>query len=386
MQKGYGDFTIIPEFKTYAGVFLPERDLGEGQKQISVLYSNEEEYKAYKDQLEKEGFLKISENDIPLFYAYKKGDISVFVNFFPKLTKTHIYYGKNLPAFKGEYDGNKKAQPSITQCTVGGMSYAIKLADGSFIVIDGGFNEKGGKEELYSVLKKDLPESEKPCISMWFFTHPDIDHIELATAFIREYREKVNIRGIAYGFSDSVEFTSVDTEKIRKNIRNLEDSIKALPDTPVYYLYTGDVFDFCGVRVTVLWTGDSMYPCVYTTPNDLSAAFRFEFEKGKRAVFFGDCMNSACRQMGLVYGEYLKCEIFQVTHHGLIGGNTETYKLVNPDICFWPVPEDVFWGKNDAKYKWCLGEGGCDYNRWIRDDSVRRRTHYHKGSLATVFV
>ena len=38
------------------------------------------------------------------------------------------------------------------------------------------------------------------------------------------------------------------------------------------------------------------------------------------------------------------------------------------------------------RYKYCLGEGGCDYNAYIRDDSIKKREHYHNGTTSTILM
>ena len=85
------------------------------------------------------------------------------------------------------------------------------------------------------------------------------------------------------------------------------------------------------------------------------------------------------------YGDYLKSDVLQVTHHGLIGGDKELYELINPEICFWPINEERFLGLTpNQRYQWCLGEGGCDYNKYLRDENIRIREHYHFGDTISI--
>ncbi len=81
------------------------------------------------------------------------------------------------------------------------------------------------------------------------------------------------------------------------------------------------------------------------------------------------------------------CYILQVSHHGLIGGYKRLYQIVDPEICFWPTAERRFLGlKEGQRYQWCLGEGGCDYNAYLRDNSIRERTHYTHSTTTTIKV
>ena len=36
------------------------------------------------------------------------------------------------------------------------------------------------------------------------------------------------------------------------------------------------------------------------------------------------------------FGSYLKCDVLQLTHHGL-DGTLESYKLYDPTYCLWPA-------------------------------------------------
>ena len=388
----------IPAFKTRGGVTSPTLDMGNGAVQICIDGANFEECKSYENQLLESGFQKHISREIPagserahninLFYLYAREDMQIALTYAAALRKIQIIASPPRPLYtKGAAEGQKTV-PSITQCTTVGMGYVIQLTDGSFVLIDGGLKVESGVEEVYTILTEKAPRGEKPVISMWFFTHPDIDHIGLATAFLDTYRDKVDIRGFGYSFPPYVRYTCMNNDEIHEDAAAFEESIRRnFPTTPVYYLYMGDVYAFAGAEAEILWTGDMLHPAVTCSPNDVSAAIRFRFESGKTAVFFGDCMHQACQQMALTYGDSLKCDVFQITHHGLIGGDIGAYKLLDPDICFWPVGEKRFYGKFESDtFNWCIGEGGCDYNQWIRDDSVRRRTHLHQGKIETITI
>lgn len=168
----------------------------------------------------------------------------------------------------------------------------------------------------------------------------------------------------------------------------LEENIKIYyPDAEIHTPHTGAAYRFPGAEMEFLWTGDMMFPYYYMTANDMSLALRFRFTSGRTALIFGDCMQHALRLMTAMYGDYLKSDVLQVTHHGLIGGERGTYEMVDPEICLWATSEKRFAGVLEGqKFQWCIGEGGCDYNSWIRDDTVRRRQHYAQDESTTVLM
>jgi hypothetical protein len=69
-----------------------------------------------------------------------------------------------------------------------GMVYAVRLADGSFIVVDGGMPAYGNADRLYNALKE-YSNDEKPVIAAWLITHGHEDHIGGLTTFVEKYYE-----------------------------------------------------------------------------------------------------------------------------------------------------------------------------------------------------
>ncbi len=389
----------IPEYKTVPGLTLPPKSIIKGETLQIIQNTLSDEVRAYGAQLEKSGFTKYAAREIPagsenplmnLFYTYIRDDMHIFVFFAAALRTVLISAAAPgaLPATAlPQYI--KKASPSVTQCHItSGMCYAVQNADGSFILMDGGVYFKEDAERLYAFLQKKTPVGEKPHVALWLFSHPDVDHVQLATEFMREYKEKVIISAVAYQFpdADSISYSYQDTAAVRADAAALEESIRQhYPDAVYYPLHTGQVYRFPGVEIEILWTADLLFPHAFMTANCSSAAWRMRFDSGRTALFLGDCMHDACRRMAYTYGDYMKSDIFQVTHHGLLGGEKVLYQLIDPAVCLWSTSEARFNGKLEGqKYQWCIGEGECDYNAWIRDDTVRRREHYHHGETTTL--
>ena len=44
------------------------------------------------------------------------------------------------------------------------------------------------------------------------------------------------------------------------------------------------------------------------------------------------------------------------------------YQYVDPDICFWAIDKERY-----ETSPWCLGQNGCDFNVWIRNDKIKDR-------------
>ena len=392
----------IPKYKTVAGLTLPESDIIPGHTQICIHNTNMEECSNYAKSLEEKGYTKYDEREISagseksynknLFYTYTKDSEVIFVFGMASLGIVHIVATTNAPlpsVGKIDVSDSDVITPSVIQCKLSkGMIYIVQLADGNFILIDGDKHCDDDTKALYEFMMSKTKSCEKPKIVMWMFTHPDCDHIVLATDFIKEYSKSVDISFFAYQFPDcdKVEFVYIDSQKIKSDIVALESNIKTYcPDSTIYTLHAGQVYNFKGVQFEILLTADTIYPYSYTSANDASAAWRVNFNNGKTVMFLGDCMQYLCRQIAYVYGDYLKSDVLQVTHHGLIGGDIGLYKYIDPEICLWSTSEKRFLGTLEGQtYQWCIGEGGCDFNRWLRDDSVLVRKHYHLGETAVI--
>ena len=92
-------------------------------------------------------------------------------------------------------------------------------------------------------------------------------------------------------------------------------------------------------------------------------------------MVLGDCEKKLCQFMADVYGAALKSDILQVSHHGVNGACIDLYQAVDPDICFWPIDEFRFFNHVQIR-----GEKAWDFNRWILDDSIKKRAHYHSSA------
>lgn len=391
----------IPKFKTCAGLVLPEKSIIKGQKQCIIQSAQAEEVRTYARELEACGFTLHEARNIPsgrteaypenLYFALTREDAHVFLfyNGAHRMALVSVCQPGALPPKEAPV-AEKRVIPSVTQCKLesSGMCFAVQAADGSFILLDGGMSGDADTKWLYNFMKDNTPAGEKPRVALWLFTHPDCDHIYLATDFMELYRTEVDIEAVAYQFpdTDALEYSYQSTAEVRKDTENFEGSLhRNYPDAVFYGLHSGQVYRFPGVDMEILWTGDLLYPYAFATANDCSAVCRMRFENGKTALFMGDAMQEACRRMADTYGTYLKSDIFQVTHHGLIGGEKRMYQLVDPAICLWATSPERFGGKlAGQKFQWCIGEGECDYNAWIRDESIRKREHYHNGEMTTL--
>ena len=143
-------------------------------------------------------------------------------------------------------------------------------------------------------------------------------------------------------------------------------------------LHTGQLFWLEDAMVEVLYTADDFAPKAFPWGNHTSCAFRLTLG-GKTFLVLGDCEKALCQFMADVYGAALKSDVLQLSHHGVNGACLDLYQAVDPDFCFWPIDEFRFF--NHAQIR---GEKAWDFNRWILDDTVKNRAHFHTSTTTVL--
>ena len=98
-------------------------------------------------------------------------------------------------------------------------------------------------------------------------------------------------------------------------------------------------------------------------------------------MVFGDATHRVSNTiLTPAYGNYIKSDILQVTHHGNGEGTLATYKAVDPDICLWSSSKSNFekYIKQNDQNKWLYASSGSD--------GQRTRKHYHQSSTTTITI
>ena len=378
---------LIPLFKTVAGQRFFTSNLKKNTVRKKFCNCTMDDYYSYAELLNDNGFKQKSKREVSagsdysydknVFYIFNKNDVNVYLNWnaSEKSVSITAEIGVVLPPEKFGFSLSGQGEVNIAQIPVNGMCYAIKLLDGSFIMVDGGTADDKCEQKIYEFLVEN--SKGKPIVATWFFTHAHIDHVELATEFIKKYADKVDIKAFSYQFPD-FDMISLSMEKVDEAngfVERLENAIKEnYPDAKKYSAHTGQLLCYEGASVEILYSIDDTATDTYATVNEQSLAFLVRTENAV-ACLLGDCMSSACRRIAHTYRDYLKSDILQLAHHGLIGGDRWLYELIDPDVCLWATAESRFLGTFKQAYQWCLGEGNCDYNKYIRDEKIKKRTH-----------
>ncbi|MBO5211263.1 MAG: hypothetical protein J6B80_04975, partial [Clostridia bacterium] len=340
----------------------------------------------YATKLEKQGYSKIFENKIGdnIFYSYKNNDNLVFVYYIEALKSVRLivepYY-----SFSYNEPFENIVKPCVITSSACDRNYYIRLPNNKLVVIDGGWRIEDRsryepQELLYEMYKEmvEICQSEEVRVPLWIITHAHNDHAKvLELLYKMPFADKFNIDRILYNFPDDEhlkEKLQVPDEKIIESENNLKKwhnmAGKDYPYEDIFYncpfpvyetigyenicrkafkqygavnikAHDGMRFDMSGVVFEVLHTPDDDMPTIYENMNDTSLVIKMTYENSV-TIWLGDMgviPGDSCIEM---YGDYLKCDAVQVSHHGWGSASWEFFKLLNPSILLWNNSEFGF--------------------------------------------
>ena len=225
-------------------------------------------------------------------------------------------------------------ETQIAEYYTSGMSYVMHLADDSFIVIDGGYDNQANADNLYNVMKKQAKDPENIVIAAWILTHAHSDHVELLPKFGKSYGDKVTVERFIYNFP-SVEQMSTYAHSDSRS--KAESAIKTyFKSAERIKAHAGQVFHIRNAKVEILYTIEIGAGLLEKDYNNTSLVFTLETENTK-ILMLGDYSEDAKTLMSLYTAETLKSDVMQVGHHGVSGQSMVLPTIVAPEYALWPV-------------------------------------------------
>lgn len=316
----------------------------------AILYKyNGIDYKSYVDycdSLLKAGYKQTKyDNCVYNISAFLKDDNMIYAYFLEKKGLLRIVFEPNaiLPDNNQlQVGGCELYQLSLDQREVDcGMSYVLKLCDGSFFIIDGGYCSKGESERLYKFL---CDKSNKEItVSGWYFSHAHQDHIGCFTDFVEKYSKCVKIDKLYYNFPNMYIYQSKNwkNDDILSTERFYYTVNKYLADIPNIKLHTGQKFCVGNAKIEVLSTHEDLYPNMLKNFNDTSTVIRVSVN-GKSIIFLGDTGDEMSDVLISTYGKNLKSDMVQVAHHGFNGAKRKVYEFIDAVTVLWPTADYRF--------------------------------------------
>lgn len=337
----------------------------------------------YITVLEQKGYIKVFENKIGdnIFFSYKNNENLIYIYYIAGLNTAKLIAE---PYYSFTYDEplENKVKPAVITSSACDRNYYILLPNGKLVVIDGGWRVEDWSRftpnELLFLMYNEMAEicgSEVVEIPLWIITHAHSDHGKVIEHLHKmPFANKVKIDRLLYNFPDSDNLGTelMTTEaKLKATLDNwhakagidfpYEDIFFNCP-FPVYSTvcyekvmreafnhysavkikaHDGMRFNLSGVVFEVLHTPDDDMPTDYHNMNDTSLVIKMTYE-GSNTLWLGDMgvlPGDSCIEM---YGNYLKCDAVQVSHHGWGSASWEFFKLLNPSILLWNNSEFGF--------------------------------------------
>ncbi len=242
-----------------------------------------------------------------------------------------------------------------------GMSILIRLRDGRFIVIDGGFRRSQHAELLKREIRNQVPVGARDniVIAAWIITHVHVDHMGmLASNYNSFVGSGISVEKIIVNFmSDSERAVSAAAnpstwdEYSGRQWVEIVTAANAL-GAELVTTHVGHVFYFADLKIEVLHTVENLAPEPVFELNGTSLVMKMTFTdqgSGRQTTFLstGDCTGDAFDFIANAFGSYLRCDILQVAHHGVTpwireAGTIRAYKAAAPATLLWPSSEEVY--------------------------------------------
>ena len=327
-----------------AGIYYSMEDTAA----ITYEKTNREEYEAYQEKLVSLGYTKYFENVIsPVeFVTYTMDNHAVHLQFRPDVKEVTINFIKDqfLPATEpAEYTAVTRTSATYIQ-RVGydgwGLSMILQLADGTFIIVDGGKSHATDMNNMIKFMKDNKPAShEKPIVSLWLLTHPHEDHVEMFAYNAKYFKAHIELKMLGYNFPIEP-CTEVDATGRYWN-EYYHHAIEAqraahFPDAITWTGHTGQKLYLADAEIEVLYTHEDYYPGAIYSANDCNTNYRISVD-GVSMMVLGDS-DRGNELMTTMYGNTLRAEMVQAAHHGT-NGPAQMYITMDPKVVFWPHNE-----------------------------------------------
>ena len=361
-------------------------------------------------------YVEVSETDFDAYYNALLTDFTVYdekcvqsnrfatlvtdthtlhVCFYPTIGEMRVIYGVRGWLPPKEAPVCEESLPlTLTQMGLivnSGLSLVVTLADGRFLLIDGGKEANDGHQDrknLWEFLSEHKPpHHEKPIIAAWLISHSHTDHINLCQEFLKEYGDRVELQLFGYNFPDfekGILTGSDGVSELHWQTTTKELLDERFPNTTRYTMHTGEKLLLPGCEVDVLLTWEDFWPQEMPSANHSSFILRLTFDTGKTVLIPADAWKPTTALALSIWGDALKSDVLQVVHHGLSGGNINFYKAVAPEVLLWPTPEIRFVSTepylNSEGTKKAVARQ-FEPSRWLIENYNR---HYHHGKTVTL--
>ena len=376
----------VPEF--VGGEFDGIYSAGDSSFIVCINNSSSQQLLGYIKKLEEEGYVLYKKNVINenIFYTYQNGVNYVYAYYIEPLKSVKIiaepYY-----EYIDYTPENNITKPAIIASSVCDRNFYIRLPDNTLVVIDGGWRIEDWSRcsyvdlfyKMYDEMREILGGEEIIKISLWIITHAHTDHTRvLEFLHTLPLAEKFNITQILYNFPCNNHLFDYMSDATEKEYAEMHDNFKnwhnnagiEFPYEKIFYNCPFRIYDtknyenicrdafkkygaiqikahdgmklsLSGVEFEIIHTQDDDMPAIFNNNNNISIIIKMTY-KGTSMLWLGDMCEIPSTSCVEMYGDFLKSDCMQVSHHGWNAATPEFYDIVKPSVLFWNNSEFGF--------------------------------------------
>ncbi len=344
----------IPQYN--GGVIDSWHDLTDNGIECCVKNTTLGEFSAYCKTLESLGYTKYFVNTIKnnSYATYTSADtmIHVYYTHFEKAVRIVAAPMSTtiLPNVKDEAY-TKVTEPKVTQMMfeypnrtngsrASGMCYIFTLEDGSYIIYDTGETSDTDAKRLYELLceMNERPDG-KIVIAAWVLTHEHGDHYGNFLNFCKKYGKYITLEQFICNTPTTLNMSINESHVSYESDFNAAKQY--VGDVKVVKVHTGQVVKIRNAEIEVLFTIEDTYPKFIRNTNDASIITRVKMG-GQTVMMLGDTESQTSDIIMSSFGEHLKSDIVQISHHGYGTAPFALYELIDSDIALWPAYQEVY--------------------------------------------
>ena len=301
-----------------------------------------EKFAAFCAELDKTDFVKVESHETMdnRFATYRGEDSYVYVYYTAYAGKMRVITGPadQLSALNYKTDTTQRVTPYISSIPQpdNGLGLVLRLPDGRFIIVDGGYE---GDDRVYAALRNLVPEG-KIVIAAWFVSHPHNDHYSAFTDFLVNHGadQDIVIERIMLNFAEPIRYIAFEVYgDTVEDVEYLQQVIQEkAPNVPVLKVHTGQTIDFGDATVEILYTIEDHMPEELRNINDSTMAMRVTMG-GESVMILADIGYYSGPIMDEMWGDYLKSDILQVAHHGQWPSVESIYHKIAAEVAIVPA-------------------------------------------------
>lgn len=352
-------------------------DAGENNDLVVITKTSLDEYKAYLKKLESSGFTCYTTNEIvdnhfatytndlytvnAGYYDYESSSRIIIEPLAPKVGLTSDDIHSKITTPQITLIGLENPSSSDAQYQIG-LSMLIRLEDGRFIIVDGGFHADHAVS-LINHLKAQSPDPKNIVIAAWIITHGDGDHVGMLKGQYQKFIiEGIKVEKFIWNSPSNKALSDANITSSIDGYYSMLSAAKTFKGAEIIRAHVGQEYYLGGAKLEVLYTLESYLPKVLTAYNTTSIVINCEIA-GEKFLILGDATGYALNICSRMYGSYLKADIVQLAHHGYnTGGNDigtiDAYRIMSPELVLYPVGIKGYEENVDRAYNQALLASG----------------------------